>query len=149
MLSFLFLIAATSAVQAHAQDWRIVGSSERFMLAVEMSNVRTTGPVKRFWSAIAYDEPQDEAETSLGLQEVDCDERKYRILQATFYREDGSVVMGGAGGENMHEPWSYIVPGTGNEASANAICDGVIADMEGFPSHREFVDFAQSYYASR
>lgn len=144
MLPLVLILALTAPTQARPQEWRLVAASDQAMMAIDTGNVVSSGATRRFWTMIVYDEPDDGFVRSMGLQQIDCEERRVRTLQGSFFRADGTVRHSPESGQ-----WGYVVPGTFDEANAKAVCDYAVHQGEPYETVHAFAAFAADYYASR
>jgi hypothetical protein len=55
----------------------------------------------------------------LALVEYDCTEKKWRLLSATWYSNDGTPLDG----EDIENSWKYIVPDSSGDYSLKEVCE--------------------------
>ncbi len=127
------LAGMTIAGAAQAGDWRHVASSSSGSLAVDASSVRQIGSVRRFWTVSASNEREAGHDYAIGLQEIDCADDTVRVLQANWFTLEGDSVSSEGASTTQ-----YIIPGTGNEASRGAVCNGIWKIATGFDTAKDF-----------
>ena len=128
-----------SAAPAHAEesdggmpdDWVLINYAENrtIQLYVHPASIRQDGNIVEIWIAQNYPELTTRFESSgiptVGpsrvLHQVDCDQRRIKFLDFTFFTAPGFL------GEQIKSPttgkWQYIAPGTFNESIYMGVCD--------------------------
>lgn len=108
----------------------IVWLEDGMVASLERDTVRRTGSVVRAWfrwEALNQEQAdQWGARSMLVLREMDCDQRRTRLLAASLYK--GTNLTGSH--EDHNEPdggraWTYDRPGMLGAAQTAAACDGV------------------------
>lgn len=80
----------------------------------EYTNIGKTDPVlvKKFRNKV------DKLDNSKSLYEINCVDRKYRILESIYYSKDGIVLQS----VSIPSKWNYIIRESLNDALFKAVC---------------------------
>jgi len=80
----------------------------------EYTNIGKTDPVlvKKFGNKV------DKLDNSKSLYEINCVEKKYKILEFLFYSKDGNVLHR----VSIPSKWNYIIRESLNDALFKAVC---------------------------
>lgn len=131
------MLASAGAAQAQSRegDWRHVGSTSEFQLAVDASTIHVSGSTRRYWTVAVPKVPAEE-DYGLMLTVMDCDEGTHQILQGTTYDRSGMPL------ESQTTPTdrAYVIPGTVNATIRAAVCEGEWRTTDGFAQPRDFVN---------
>jgi len=123
------ILALIVPLVSEGAEWVLYAASEsdgQWYLDKE-SIIHKSKHVIRVWDKVKYAQPQ-KIETKFYREliryiELDCKEKKLRILQATFYLLDNET-LSTIGRDRPKEDWSYIQPGGNNDILQEILCKG-------------------------
>jgi hypothetical protein len=119
----LLLAAAISAAAPTWAAWTAIGEDDtKAVWYVDAHALRATGSVRQVWALKDMEEPVLDFDLSARLlYEVDCQERRERLLQYQYFRGR----MGGGeptrGGMTFGD-WAAVAPGTVGAGIVKAAC---------------------------
>jgi hypothetical protein len=124
----LFLLLLSIAVGVAANEWRLVSQGvnevKTYVLA---TSLKATDSGWRIWTLSTFPTPakvpdgNGEFQSIKSLREVDCINKRTRVLQSSFYTsKDGA----GSLLKSFSEPttWHFITPDTTGDTLASVIC---------------------------
>jgi hypothetical protein len=122
--AILMVVLAAVGGGAWAQQWVpvSVGATHGFVHYVDPSTIRKTGHLRRYWTLIDLAQPDKAGNRSYrSFWEMDCNEARTRALQEDYFR--GQMATGGrSDGVNSPTEWSYVAPGTVQDAQMKFVC---------------------------
>jgi cell division septation protein DedD len=114
LLIGLMLLFAT--VYAAEDNWVYIGEKEDILWFVNAESITCKENICRAWVKM---QPLIENEYTVGLNEYNCMEMKYKILRATKYDSNGNTIRRVS---PMEEGWKYIVPESTSKELCNFVC---------------------------
>ncbi len=121
-LLFVLLLSISSVV--HAQ-WFLVGENSEGRYYIELSTIQQIGQYKRAWTRFEFfiDSKMNtkmNVRSDRGMNEYDCNERKYRRLNYQIYKQPNFI-------EQIHSSnkvweWEFIAPDTVLADGLNLVC---------------------------
>ena len=127
-----FIFTIFGYVKVWGADWRSYGESSIGVYYYDADGItRPSKNIVRVWEKVVYSakgvkkhveesgKRYENLSHSLNLWEVDCVEKKERILQTTEYLKDGTVL---SSTQSQKTPWSFVSPTSIGEALYEAVC---------------------------
>lgn len=105
---------------APAQSWTVVSASDDAVFFVDASSIRVDGSFLRIWVMTDY-ERHPAWKSTIGANQVDCKEDKFRALQLTAFagpKGTGTVL----GEVSYPDAWRLTVPGSAWERMIRWVC---------------------------
>jgi len=108
----LILIAVLMLVSSLAEgaNWVKLGSDEKQVDYFDADTISRNGNIVKFWNKLEYVK-DTKYKYFISYIELDCSDKKFRLLQETAYLLNGQIV------DNPHKKtWQNIIPGSGGES---------------------------------
>ena len=135
LLLGLFILLVPFHAESWGADWRqFAVTNDDSVYYYDTESIRQVSKdTLRIWQKWDYSPKEVEGyvkkfgeeylglEHSIILQEIDCLERKFKVLSVTDYRSDDSIIQ--SLGEEGFE-WRYIAPESVAEGLLKAVCKG-------------------------
>ena len=122
-------LITVSNIEVWGADWKFVGKNSDYSLYYDAQSI--TRPAKnivrawqkRYWSEEGLFKETFGLPKNLGyrvtLYETDCAERKFRILQLTYFSRDDKEIVGY---HSFSNEWKFVVPDSVDELFIKAVC---------------------------
>jgi hypothetical protein len=114
--------------EAWGADWKFVGKTSDYSLYYDAQSItRHSKNVvrawqKRYWREEGVFKETFGRNTNLGnsvmLYEIDCGEKKFRILQLTDFSRDDKEMLS----RSFSKEWKFVAPDSADELFIKAVC---------------------------
>jgi hypothetical protein len=112
----IMVVLLASSVSSGA-DWRFLSESDSSVLYYDAQSI--THPSKNMFRVWIKHEGRVEKWSFMKtLREIDCLEKKYRILSSALYNEKGEET----GSSESPSKWRFITPGESSEIVYKMVC---------------------------
>ena len=102
--------------------WRVLGvtADNNIVNLVQHADSAKGSPYKRIWYRNENVLAPNGYHSTVGLNEVDCLEKRWRALQEAVYV--GYNMIGRSESSDKPSPWEYIIPGSFGDAVLQILC---------------------------
>lgn len=103
---------------ADAAKYQVINATAEVMTLMDMESIHPRKPYTRVWVTVVFPKPLLGVSFTKNLQDMDCDEKRFRIIARSSYDETGKSTA-------VPEPssdWQYAVPGTTGEGMVKLAC---------------------------
>ena len=144
LLLGLFILLVPFYAESWGSDWQEYGKTRHATHYYDAENiVQVSKNTLRVWEKKSYspegveswvkdvDEKFQELDYSILLCEINCVERKMKVLQSTEYRKNSSVIH-----FSREIQWQHIIPESIGEWFLNGVCKGHAGNKGSLPQNR-------------
>lgn len=117
MIVLAIMVALLASSVSSGADWRFLSESGESILYYDAQSI--THPSKnlvRVW--VKYEGRVEKWTYMKTLREIDCLEKKYRIVSSALYNEEGKET----GSSESPSKWRFITPGGSSEILHKMVC---------------------------
>ena len=132
------LVMIGLAILSHAKvwgaDWRLISSTDSYKCFYDAEDmIRSSEDIVKVWTKLVYTERgivelvkefgkhYENLSYSLELLEIDCAEKKHRLLSTTAYSLEGNILYTNQAGSRP-PPWKIISRESVEESLYKALC---------------------------
>jgi len=134
VISVVIGLATLGSLEAQAWDWRLYTKTDSYECFYDMEDmIRSPGGRVEVWTKSEYTQRgiaemvkkfgkhYENLSYSLELWEINCAEKKQRLLSITAYSEEGNILYTDQAGSRP-PPWKMIRRGSNEESLYGALC---------------------------
>ena len=134
VISVVMGLVIFGCLEAWAADWRLYAKTDLYECFYDAENMsRSSQDIMEVWTKLVYKERgvvemvkefgkhYENLSYSLELWEINCAEKKQRLLSITAYSEEGNILYTDQAGSRP-PPWKMIRRGSNEESLYGALC---------------------------
>ncbi len=118
--ALIVALAVLAPLTAEAAKYKIVSASKAAMVVLDTDSVDARKPYSRAWVTVLFAEPIEGSSIIKNLEEVDCDEKRSRVIARASYDASGKLTPA----PEPDKSWAYAVPGTTGAEMLGMTCNG-------------------------